>query len=59
MSAPDLSVDDRQQYLSLLEQIVGPEGRSAGERVLRLTPPLTITDDELEHAIAVLEDVLR
>jgi predicted acetylornithine/succinylornithine family transaminase len=31
---------------------------SAGERVVRLTPPLTITDDELARALAVLEEVL-
>jgi len=31
---------------------------SAGERVLRLTPPLTITDQELEQSLAVLEEVL-
>jgi predicted acetylornithine/succinylornithine family transaminase len=31
---------------------------SAGERVLRLTPPLTITDKEIEQALGVLEDVL-
>jgi acetylornithine/N-succinyldiaminopimelate aminotransferase len=31
---------------------------SAGERVLRITPPLTITDDELSHAVTVLEEVL-
>jgi acetylornithine/N-succinyldiaminopimelate aminotransferase len=31
---------------------------SAGERVLRLTPPLTITDDELTLALATLEEVL-
>jgi predicted acetylornithine/succinylornithine family transaminase len=31
---------------------------SAGERVLRLTPPLTITDDELAHGLSVLEEVL-
>jgi predicted acetylornithine/succinylornithine family transaminase len=31
---------------------------SAGERVLRLTPPLTITDEELEQALGVLEEVL-
>jgi acetylornithine/N-succinyldiaminopimelate aminotransferase len=31
---------------------------SAGERVLRLTPPLTIADDELDHALAVLQEVL-
>ena len=30
---------------------------SAGERVLRLTPPLTITDDELAHGLDVLEEV--
>ena len=31
---------------------------SAGERVLRLTPPLTITDEELDRALAVLQEVL-
>jgi acetylornithine/N-succinyldiaminopimelate aminotransferase len=31
---------------------------SAGERILRLTPPLTITDEELEQALGVLEEVL-
>ena len=31
---------------------------SAGERVLRLSPPLTIADDELAHGLAVLEEVL-
>src|SRR5262249_4125876 len=31
---------------------------SAGERVLRITPPLTITDDELAHAMDVLQEVL-
>jgi acetylornithine/N-succinyldiaminopimelate aminotransferase len=31
---------------------------SAGERVLRLTPPLTISDEELNHGLAVLEEVL-
>ena len=31
---------------------------SAGERVLRITPPLTISDDELSHAVDVLEEVL-
>jgi acetylornithine aminotransferase len=31
---------------------------SAGERVLRLTPPLTITDEEVGQALAVLEEVL-
>ena len=31
---------------------------SAGERVLRLAPPLTISDDELDHALGVLQEVL-
>jgi acetylornithine/N-succinyldiaminopimelate aminotransferase len=31
---------------------------SAGERALRLSPPLTIADDELAHGLAVLEEVL-
>jgi acetylornithine/N-succinyldiaminopimelate aminotransferase len=31
---------------------------SAGERVLRLTPALTITDDELAEGLTVLEEVL-
>ena len=31
---------------------------TAGERTLRLAPPLTITDDELEQALTVLEEVL-
>jgi 4-aminobutyrate aminotransferase-like enzyme len=31
---------------------------SAGERVLRFTPPLTITGGELDHALGVLEEVL-
>jgi acetylornithine/N-succinyldiaminopimelate aminotransferase len=31
---------------------------SAGERVLRITPPLTITDGELSLALATLEEVL-
>jgi len=31
---------------------------SAGERVLRITPPLTITDDELNIALATIEEVL-
>src|SRR5262249_43878102 len=31
---------------------------SAGERVLRLTPPLTIADDELAQAIDVLQEAL-
>jgi acetylornithine/N-succinyldiaminopimelate aminotransferase len=32
---------------------------SAGERVLRFTPPLTVTGGELDHALGVLEEVLR
>lgn len=31
---------------------------TAGEKVLRLTPPLTIGDDELELALGLLEEVL-
>src|SRR5918992_969555 len=31
---------------------------SAGERVLRLTPPLTITDGELDHGLGILQEVL-
>jgi acetylornithine/N-succinyldiaminopimelate aminotransferase len=31
---------------------------SAGERVLRITPPLTVTDGELSLALATLEEVL-
>src|SRR5688500_9430720 len=31
---------------------------TAGESSLRLTPPLTLTADELEHALAILEEVL-
>ncbi len=31
---------------------------TAGERALRLTPPLTITAVELEHGLAVLQEVL-
>ena len=31
---------------------------SAGERVLRLTPPLTISEQELDRALAVLQEVL-
>jgi acetylornithine/N-succinyldiaminopimelate aminotransferase len=31
---------------------------TAGERTLRLTPPLVITTDELDHAVDVLEEVL-
>jgi acetylornithine/N-succinyldiaminopimelate aminotransferase len=32
---------------------------AAGERTLRLTPPLTIADDELDHALRILEEVLQ
>jgi acetylornithine aminotransferase len=32
---------------------------SAGERTLRLTPPLTIADTELNQALTILEEVLR
>ena len=32
---------------------------SAGERTLRLTPPLTIADAELDHALRILEEVLQ
>jgi len=31
---------------------------SAGERTLRLTPPLTITTGELAHGLDVLQEVL-
>ncbi|HEV3478038.1 MAG TPA: aminotransferase class III-fold pyridoxal phosphate-dependent enzyme, partial [Gaiellaceae bacterium] len=31
---------------------------TAGEHTLRLTPPLTITHEELEHALDLLEEVL-
>ena len=31
---------------------------TAGERTLRLTPPLTITTDELEHGLQILEEVI-
>ena len=31
---------------------------TAGETALRLTPPLTLTTDELEHGLAILRDVL-
>src|SRR5205085_5760598 len=31
---------------------------SAGERVLRLTPPLTIREDELSQGISILQEVL-
>jgi predicted acetylornithine/succinylornithine family transaminase len=31
---------------------------SAGERVLRLTPPLTVSDEQIEQAFGVLEEVL-
>jgi len=32
---------------------------AAGERTLRLTPPLTIDTDELAHGLQILEEVLR
>ncbi len=31
---------------------------TAGETTLRLTPPLTLTADELEHGLAILEEVV-
>jgi acetylornithine/succinyldiaminopimelate/putrescine aminotransferase len=31
---------------------------SAGERVLRLAPPLTVTDAELDRGLAVIREVL-
>ena len=31
---------------------------TAGESSLRLTPPLTLTADELDHGLAILEEVL-
>ena len=31
---------------------------TAGENTVRLTPPLTLTADELEHGLAILEEVL-
>ena len=31
---------------------------SAGESVLRLTPPLVVGEDEVDHALAILEEVL-
>ena len=31
---------------------------TAGEHALRLTPPLTFTDEELEHGLSILEEVL-
>ena len=31
---------------------------TAGETALRLTPPLTLTDDELDHGLTILEEVL-
>ena len=30
---------------------------TAGEQAIRLTPPLTLTDEELEHGLAILEEV--
>jgi acetylornithine/N-succinyldiaminopimelate aminotransferase len=32
---------------------------TAGETSLRLTPPLTLTTEELEHGLAILEEVIR
>jgi acetylornithine/N-succinyldiaminopimelate aminotransferase len=32
---------------------------SAGESVLRLTPPLVVSDGEIEQALSILEEVLR
>jgi acetylornithine/succinyldiaminopimelate/putrescine aminotransferase len=32
---------------------------TAGERTLRLTPPLTIADQELDVALGILEEVLE
>ncbi|MGI8420990.1 MAG: aminotransferase class III-fold pyridoxal phosphate-dependent enzyme, partial [Gaiellaceae bacterium] len=32
---------------------------SAGDTVLRLTPHLTVTNEELEHALGTLEEVLQ
>ena len=31
---------------------------TAGTDAIRLTPPLTITDDELDHGLSILEEVL-
>ena len=31
---------------------------TAGESSLRLTPPLTLTADELDHGLAILEEAL-
>ncbi len=31
---------------------------TAGENAIRLTPPLTLTDEELDHGLAILEEVL-
>ena len=51
LERPAAPVIDAARELGLL---VG----TAGERVLRLTPPLTITTDELEQALALLARVL-
>jgi acetylornithine/succinyldiaminopimelate/putrescine aminotransferase len=32
---------------------------TAGETALRLTPPLTLTTEELEHGLGILQEVLR
>ena len=32
---------------------------SAGDRVLRLTPPLTVTLDEVAHAVSILQEVVE
>ena len=31
---------------------------SAGETVLRLAPPLTVTEAEVDHALSILQEVL-
>jgi 4-aminobutyrate aminotransferase-like enzyme len=31
---------------------------SAGERTLRITPPLTISADQVDQALSILEEVL-
>jgi len=31
---------------------------SAGEHVLRFVPPLNVTDEEIDRALAILSDVL-
>ena len=49
LPAADLAVECLERGL-----LVG----TAGENTLRLTPPLTLTADELEHGLAILEEVL-